>query len=357
MSVLTFQLKRGIQAALHSPTLSEPTPEPSQATAEAANAAPTPSTSSAKNVSALKAVLRVAGLTVKGFVLGLWYAMRTVLRYLRYHPIHACLNIVFLAIIALVVFTGSEIHKQLILAKISEQTVDEIIKGSRFTRSYDSEEIAKNGVREFLQVGAPEWAQREGVRAILFQARKAGLGVEDQASLLAIADIESGFNPMARAPTTSACGLFQFVKRTGESFDLSASDCMNPWLNARSEIDHYTKNFERRVKSHVADLEGSERVFRTFELSYYLHHDGPESSNPSNDVKATVLSGTQFLFKAYHALLQEAESEKHAPSFVESFSANFLRAMDRIASFFHDSGSPSMGPVGELRNEAAKVSA
>ena len=34
---------------------------------------------------------------------------------------------------------------------------------------------------------------------------------------------------------------------------------------------------------------GAELVLRLFELSYYLHHDGPHSSNPSNELKAKVL--------------------------------------------------------------------
>lgn len=291
-------------------------------------------------------------LTIRFLLRAAYVTLRTIWSYLSHHPIHAVVNAVFLVVLGLLVMTGSEFHKQSILAKISDQTVENIISGSRFTRTYDSEEVARNGIREFLSVGAPEWTQRESVRAILFHARKAGLPIEDQAVLLAIADIESGFNPMARAPTTSACGLFQFVKRTGESFSLSTSDCMNPWLNAKSEIEHYLYNFDRRVKRHVNDLSGAERVFRTFELSYYLHHDGPDSSNPSNDVKATVVSGTQFLFKAYHALMEEAHSEQQAPSFAMTFSANFMQVMDRVSSYFYDSGLPNVGALGALDTQA-----
>ncbi|MBN8549971.1 MAG: transglycosylase SLT domain-containing protein [Deltaproteobacteria bacterium] len=302
----------------------------------------------------LQAIGKALFLTLRFSAQAVYVTLRTIWTYLYRHPIHAVLNLGFITVLALLVLTGSEFHKQTILAKISDQTVEEIIRGSRFTRTYDSEEVSKNGIREFLSVGAPEWAQRESVRAVLFHARKAGLPLEDQAVLLAIADIESGFNPMARAPTTSACGLFQFVKRTGESFSLSASDCMNPWLNAKSAVEHYSYNYERRVRRQVEDLSGAERVFRTFELSYYLHHDGPESSNPSNDVKATVVSGTQFLFKAYHALLQEAELEQHAPSFATTFSANFLHSLDRITSYFADSDLPIIGKMGALQASELK---
>ena len=71
--------------------------------------------------------------------------------------------------------------------------------------------MRKRGAEEFLRVGAPVWAQREAVRAVLFHARKAGLSKEDQAVLLATVAVESGFNPSEKAPSTTACGLFQFV--------------------------------------------------------------------------------------------------------------------------------------------------
>jgi Transglycosylase SLT domain len=244
------------------------------------------------------------------------------------HPLHAFLNIVFLGLLGLMMYTGSEIHQQMILGKISDQTIDRIIDSSRFTRNYDSDELGRSGVREFLRAGAPRWAQREGVRAILFHARRAGLPLEDQAVLLAIADIESGFNPMARAGTTTACGLFQFVRRTGEIFNLSASDCMDPWLNARSGIDHYLYNYRRRIESKVQGLDGAEKLFTTFELSYYLHHDGPDSNNSSNEVKATILSGAQVLFKAYRALREEELRQARAPTFAEQFFETSSRVFD-----------------------------
>jgi len=194
-----------------------------------------------------------------------------------------------------------------------------------------------------LRVGAPEWTQKESVRAVLFHARKAGLPLVDQAVLLAVVEVESGFNPMARAPTTTACGLFQFVRATGNNFGLSRSECMNPWLNARAGVQHYLYNYQRRVGTHVEGLPGAERVFRTFELSYYLHHDGPDSRRPSNDVKATVLSGTQFLFKAYDALQKEAQSKQQAPTFAERFAENVWEVLNAIGSAFFNRDSSFFG--------------
>ena len=277
---------------------------------------------------------RVMRIALRGVLLTIYLTLRTIIRYLFRHPLHAAVTSVLVLLLALMITTGSEIHNQMILGKISDQTIDRIIEGSRFQRTFDAAEVDRSAGRDLLRVGAPDWMQKESVRAILFSARKAGLPIEDQAVLLAIADIESGFNPMARAPTTTACGLFQFVKRTGEMFSLATAECMDPWQNARAGVAHYLFNLERRVAPQTTSLAGAERVFRLFELSYYLHHDGPESSNPSNDVKATILNGTQFLFKAYHALELESESQHHAPSFAEQFESNLLAFLDDIQEFF-----------------------
>lgn len=264
----------------------------------------------------------------------------SVFYYLRHHPIHAVFNLFILTGITSLVITGAELHQQVILSKISNDTISRIIQGSDFTRQYDIESMRKNGVREFVAAGAPMWAQSESVRAVLFEARKAGLSIEDQAVLLAIVNIESGFNPAAQAGITTACGLFQFVQRTGEMFNLKPRDCMDPWLNARAGIKHYIDNYERRVKSSVENLTGIEKVFRTFELSYYLHHDGPASSNPSNEVKAVILNGTQFLFKAYHILKQEEDLHKHAPSFGQTFFESTIKFLNTIRESFSLSDSP-----------------
>lgn len=276
---------------------------------------------------------------IQASVVAMWLGFAALMRYILKHPVHALITLSLLVMLGLLVVTGANIHKQMILARISDQTVTKIIRSSRFTRNFNGEQIqAGNVAREFLRVGAPEWAQREGVRAILFNARKSGLGIEDQAVLLAIAEIESGFNPMAKAESTSACGLFQFVKKTGEQFGLAQENCMNPWLNGMAGVQHYTANYQRRVQDSITDLVGAERLFRIFEISYYMHHDGPASTNPSNDVKAVIMGGTAFLFKVYQILQKESESQSQEPSFAEEFSENFWGLVDLVSSYV--TGSP-----------------
>lgn len=283
--------------------------------------------------------LKVIYLSIRFFALAVVKVVLITCRYLRRHPIHALLNLCFAISLAVVVLTGAELHRELVAGQISNVTVDNIIQASVYTRNYNGSE-ARRGSRELVGVGAPEWVQRESIRAILYHARRENFSLEDQAVLLAIAEIESGFNPMAQAPTTSACGLFQFVERTGEMFGLSPSGCMDPWLNARAEVVHYRTNFENRVKPLVDKLSGSERVFRSFELGYYLHHDGPSSSNPSSELKGIVLDGTQFLFKVYHILDEEQISEQSAPSIAGRFKQNFLRTVEVATQTLKERSTP-----------------
>ncbi len=256
------------------------------------------------------------------------------------HPFQMAVNVILTASLVIMAITGSEINEKVILSQISEDTVLQMIEASKYNRGFNNEELKRDGARELTAVGAPAWVQREGIRAILYHARKASLPIEDQAVLLAIANIESGFNPLAQANITTACGLFQFVQATGEMVSLKTAECMDPWKNAAAGVNHFIANYNQRVRPYVENLTGPERAFRTFELSYYLHHDGPASSNPSNEVKAIVLDGTQFLFVAYHTLLKEQESEKSAPTFSGLFTARMWSLIVGLKERFSPTSVP-----------------
>jgi hypothetical protein len=265
------------------------------------------------------------------FIRSLKSVSKTVFSYFVYHPSHATIIIALSLVISLLTITGTQLHEQLMLSRISEQSIDAIVLGSRFTREYTPETAFRRGTQEFLNVGAPEWMQREAIRAVLFQARRQGLSVIDQAVLLATVEIESGFNSMARAPSTSACGLFQFVRGTGQLFGLKHNECMDPNKNAEAGVLHYIQNYENSVADKVQHLTGPEKLFAVFENTYYLHHDGPFSSNPSPELKATVLSGVAFLFRAYEVLLEDEIRQQQTPSFMDSFSNEFWRIVDIVS--------------------------
>lgn len=268
-------------------------------------------------------IYRVLKGTLQGLSRVAYNILKTALAYVFHHPSHALLLLVAVVAFGLTLATTRRIHDKLILLRISDDTVSQLVEASRFQR-----EFVYQG-KPFTRVGAPEWMQREGVRAILYHARRNGLSLEHQAVLLATVEVESGFNPLAKAPTTTACGLFQFVRATGLKYELSPQDCMNPWSNAASGVAHYLDNYQNTVAEAVKDLSGSEKLFVTFERTYYLHHDGPMSSNPSAEVRATVMLGTQYLLKAYeilqadHAKQNVAGSNNFSEAFLNEFKATF----------------------------------
>jgi len=250
--------------------------------------------------------------------------------YLLNHPSHAAIGIVVAAFMMILFDTGHRLHQTVSLQKISDTSVDQIVSRSRFGKSYSPDKVAKSGAQAFLNVGAPTWIQKEGVRAVLTSAKKYDLGLHHQAALLATVDIESGFNPLAKAPTTTACGLFQFVRRTGEAYGMNQSSCMNPWINADAGIRHYIDNYSKRVENKVQDLDETEKLFRTFELGYYLHHDGPNSSNPSKELKAIVLNGTPFLLHVYEVLKREEQNEVEVPTYWDTIEARATEIFEPI---------------------------
>jgi Transglycosylase SLT domain len=267
-------------------------------------------------------------LTIKSlsFAIFLLFATPTkaLLRYLICYPLHAIFIATLFVALSISITAGFRIHRLASTTSVTDLTISQLIEASSFGRNFSAEELKKNGVKAFVGAGAPEWVQRESIQVILSEARKEGFSIEDQAVLLAIANIESGFNPFAQAQITTACGLFQFVQRTGEIFALSQDECMDPLKNTLAQIEHYQSNFDKRVKDKIKDLAGTERLLRNFELSYYLHHDGPNSDNPSNELKALVLSGSHFLLKSYDILKKEEELSEKKPSYAKMLKDHFL---------------------------------
>jgi Transglycosylase SLT domain len=263
-----------------------------------------------------------------------WVTLKTVVVNFYQRPFQTLLNVLFLLILLFITDTASKLEDNIILSQIPNSTVNKIVDASHFTRGYNAEKVDQKDSRELLNVGAPRWSQQASIRAVLFNARKADLSIEHQAVLLSIAEIESGFNPMARTPTTSACGLFQFVKATGERYGLTRKDCLDPWENAGAGIAHYMDNFENKLQKIALPPEGSERAFRLFELGYHLHHDGPQSKSASDKVKTVVLRGTPFLLAVYEILEAERQSKEQLTGVVEHLVINLREITEKTLLFF-----------------------
>lgn len=99
------------------------------------------------------------------------------------------------------------------------------------------------------------------------------LSVEDQAVLLGIARVESGFNPDAAATTTSASGVFQLVRETASNLDLSQDNLFNARENILAGVSLFEEN-TALVNQRFPGLAGNERAV----MLYAFHHDGPSLS-------------------------------------------------------------------------------
>lgn len=274
------------------------------------------------------------------------------LQYWKKHPIHGLVTSWLCILLVLVVDAGAKVYQQLMFEPVPEKTLSDIIELSKFTRGFNMEKVAKKGNREFLRAGAPAWMQRESVRAILYHARQQGLSFEHQAVLLTIAEIESGFNPMARASTSTACGLFQFVKATGKRYGLTPATCMDPVLNSAAGVEHYMDNFNKRVRKKVDALTGPEKLIEKFKLSYFLHHDGPTSDNHSDKLKAIILEATPYLLKSYAILEQEGERLAQQSTFFDKF---MQRNSDRFSRALDDGKNLLKGDVSEGEQRSNEI--
>lgn len=111
---------------------------------------------------------------------------------------------------------------------------------------------------------ASQAVQQQVIDQIIQTADSDGLTVRDTAYLLAMARVESGFNPDAAAGTTSASGLGQFVDATGQAYGLDDSNRFDLTANVDALIAAYLD-----AKA-LADSRGLPE-----EYIYKFHHDGP----------------------------------------------------------------------------------
>lgn len=105
--------------------------------------------------------------------------------------------------------------------------------------------------------------QRASIEAIRAEASKAGMTMDQEAMVLAIAYVESGFNPDAAAGTTSAQGLGQFIRKTGAHYGLSDGNRWDVQEQARALVEHTMDNYAAAERAGLGD-----------EYVYARHHDG-----------------------------------------------------------------------------------
>lgn len=131
--------------------------------------------------------------------------------------------------------------------------------------------------------------QKAVIDAIVAAAKAQGLSIRETAHVLAIARLESGFNPDAAAGTSSASGLGQFIDKTGEHYGLTASNRWTLGDQAKALVSHFIDNRNLAVKRGLGE-----------EYIYKFHHDGPSKEFGGLDIaKRQVMP----LIAGYEAVL------------------------------------------------------
>ncbi|NYH46983.1 UNVERIFIED_ORG: putative chitinase [Xanthomonas campestris] len=106
--------------------------------------------------------------------------------------------------------------------------------------------------------------QSRVIDSLIDASRDAGLSSRETAYVLAIARVESGFNPDAAAGTTSASGLGQFIDRTGAHYGVNASNRFDVHTQSQALVQHFIDNRDlARSRG-----EGEDYIYK-------YHHDGP----------------------------------------------------------------------------------
>jgi len=151
------------------------------------------------------------------------------------------------------------------------------------------------------------------VRAIADALAHARLPIDLSAMILAIARVESGFNPFSEHPVSTACGLFQFVEGTWEAYQPTRDTCFDPYVNAWAGVRHLSMLDSGRLRDARKLLQGvPDEVQRTeylYRLLYAYHYHGSRSLyaaiGGSLTAQQAADSGVPYL-KRYYSILKKA---------------------------------------------------
>jgi hypothetical protein len=160
--------------------------------------------------------------------------------------------------------------------------------------------------------GAPLEHQVSAMRAVVDALSAARPPIGLAAAIMAIARIESGWNPYSRNPTSTACGLFQFVRATWARYDDSQQRCFDPNANARAGVKHLMSLYTSRIAPRIALITPltteTERRAWTYRMLFALHYHGeaaPEAAEGGSIVSHSVAhAGTSHL-EGFFTLLRK----------------------------------------------------
>jgi hypothetical protein len=118
---------------------------------------------------------------------------------------------------------------------------------------------------------APRTIQLAVIDEIVSQAASRGWSTRQVAFALALARVESGFNPDAAARSTSASGVGQIVDKTAKALGLPETERFSISANISAMLSLIEQNKKLAQNLTAGDLESPAGLA----LQYGLYHDGP----------------------------------------------------------------------------------
>ncbi|PZP61640.1 MAG: lytic transglycosylase [Pseudoxanthomonas spadix] len=199
--------------------------------------------------------------------------------------------------------TDDTIYTDMVQPRGAGYRSDRIKPWSHYREPIDTGDGRLHGESRRWGDASPQ-TQSRVIDNLIDASREAGLSSRETAYVLAIARVESGFNPDAAAGTTSASGLGQFIDRTGSQYGVNNGNRFDVQTQSRALVQHFIDNRDlARSRGHGEDY------------IYKYHHDGP-----SKDYGGLGLSRREvapYLDRYEHFVeqrLSQTQTQGHTPT-------------------------------------------
>lgn len=159
----------------------------------------------------------------------------------------------------------NEIYTDMLQPKGAEYRSSQIKPWSHYREPINYNDGGLHGESRRWGDASPE-VQSRVIDSLIQSSRDAGLSPRETAYVLAIARVESGFNPDAAAGTTSASGLGQFIDKTGKHYGLNNANRFDVDAQSDALVAHFVDN------RNLARSRGQGEDY-----IYKYHHDGPST--------------------------------------------------------------------------------
>ncbi|MCE4372410.1 peptidoglycan-binding protein [Xanthomonas hortorum] len=159
--------------------------------------------------------------------------------------------------------TDNTIYTEMLQPRGAAYSSDRIKPWSHYREPIDSADGRLHGESRRWGDASPQ-TQSRVIDSLIDASQDAGLSSRETAYVLAIARVESGFNPDAAAGTTSASGLGQFIDRTGAHYGVTTANRFDVQTQSQALVQHFIDNRD------LARSRGQDEDY-----IYKYHHDGP----------------------------------------------------------------------------------